>query len=355
MKKIIAVIAITMIFLGVLAVLNNRPQKNSPVGATDSLNNFEDRGEVEKSPFPLSIEYMRQQVYPGSEITIEETLRPGSNYKRYIASYKSEGLKIFALLTIPDGQAPEKGWPVVIFNHGYIPPKEYRTTEKYIAYADAFSRAGYIVFKSDYRGHGDSEGQATGGYGSPAYTIDVLNAVASIKKGVSVKGEGERLVVDANRIGMWGHSMGGFITLRSMVISRDIKAGVIWGGVVASYEDLVYNWRRSTFTPPPLPTGVRRWRDLLVTQFGTPAQNPKFWNSISANSYLKDVSGPIQLHHGGADASVPVEFSEKLDKELKAENKLSELFVYPGDDHNIANNFNIAISHSLEFFDKYLK
>lgn len=355
MKKTIAVIAITMIFLGVLAVLNNKPQKNSPVGATDSLNNLEDRGEVEKSPFPLSIEYMRQQVYPGSEITIEETLRPGSNYKRYIVSYKSEGLKIFALLTIPDGQAPEKGWPAVIFNHGYIPPKEYRTTEKYIAYADAFSRAGYIVFKSDYRGHGDSEGQATGGYGSPAYTIDVLNAVASIKKGVSVKGEGERLVVDANRIGMWGHSMGGFITLRSMVISKDIKAGVIWGGVVASYEDLVYNWRRSTFTPPPLPTGVRRWRDLLVTQFGTPAENPTFWKSISANSFLKDISGPIQLHHGGADASVPVEFSEKLDKELKAESKTSELFVYPRDDHNIANNFNIAISRSLEFFDKYLK
>ncbi|MBI4096473.1 MAG: S9 family peptidase [Candidatus Levybacteria bacterium] len=308
---------------------------------------------------------MRIQEYPGSEITIEQTLPSGSNYERYIVSYKSDGLKIYALLTIPQEDTPNRGWPVIIFNHGYIPPKEYRTTEKYIAYTDAFSRAGYVVLKPDYRGHGSSEGEAAGGYGSPAYTIDVLNAVSSIKRlGESVKGEGGRdltlnalpfPLVDANRIGMWGHSMGGFITLRSMVVSKDIKAGVIWGGVVASYEDLVYNWRRSTFTPSPLPSGARRWRDLLITRFGTPAKNPAFWESISANSYLKDISGPIQLHHGTADASVPIEFSEKLEKELKAENKTVELVVYPEDDHNIANNFNVAITRSVEFFDKYLK
>jgi len=29
---------------------------------------------------------------------------------------------------------------------------------------------------------------------------------------------------------MWGHSMGGEITLRAMVVSRDINAGVIWAG-----------------------------------------------------------------------------------------------------------------------------
>lgn len=348
MRILIAVIVVTTASFLLFGAFQkfNKPQEKSLVNATGSLNNLEDRGGVVDSPFPLSIEYMRTQEYPGSDITIEETLRPGSNYKRYIVSYKSEGLKIYALLTVPDGQLPEKGWPVVIFNHGYIPPKEYQTTEKYIAYADAFSRNGYIVLKSDYRGHGSSEGEATGGYGSPAYTIDILNAMSSIKKLKDA---------DSNKIGMWGHSMGGFITLRSMVISKDIKAGVIWGGVVASYPDLIYNWRRSTFTPPPLPTGVRRWRDLLIAQFGTPEKNPKFWSSISANSYLKDISGPVQLHHGGADASVPLGFSEKLNGELKKAGKEPELFVYPGDDHNLTVNFNIAIRRSVDFFDKYLK
>ena len=32
---------------------------------------------------PLSIEYLRQQSFPGSELVIEQTLAPGSNYDRY--------------------------------------------------------------------------------------------------------------------------------------------------------------------------------------------------------------------------------------------------------------------------------
>jgi len=85
---------------------------------------------------------MRQRTYPGSEITIEERLRPQADYDRYIASYLSEGLKIYALLTIPHGQKPEGGWPVILFNHGYIPPEQYRTTERYVAYVDALARSG---------------------------------------------------------------------------------------------------------------------------------------------------------------------------------------------------------------------
>ena len=85
------------------------------------------------------------------------------------------------------------------------------------------------MFRPDYRGHDRSEGRAVGAYFSPAYTVDVLNAVASLK---ALDG------ADPERIGMWGHSMGGGITLRAMVVAGEIKAGVIWAGVVAPYSDL---------------------------------------------------------------------------------------------------------------------
>ncbi|MFB0537223.1 MAG: alpha/beta hydrolase family protein [Anaerolineae bacterium] len=299
---------------------------------------------------PLMIEVMRQQAYPGSEMTIEETLDPDSNYDRYIASYLSEGLKIYALLTVPQGEKPESGWPVVIFNHGYIPPDQYRTAERYVAYVDAFAKNGYIVFKSDYRGHGDSEGEAAGGYGSTAYTIDVLNAVSSIKNYPDA---------DPDRIGMWGHSMGGHITLQSMVVTKDIKAGVIWAGVVASYPDLFERWHQrydGNSIPTPNPSSSRRrWRQELFEVYGSPEENPEFWASISPNSYLSDLSGPIQLHHGTADSSVPIEFSETLSSQIQKVGKPVELYTYENDNHNISNHFGTAMERSIQFFDTYVK
>ncbi len=294
----------------------------------------------------LKIQTLRQRSYPGSEIVIEQTLTPGSNYQRYLTSYQSDGLKIYALMTVPNGSKPASGWPVIVFNHGYIPPEQYRTTERYVAYVDYFARSGYIVFRSDYRGHGNSEGEARGGYGAPDYTIDVLNAVSSLKQHPDV---------DDNRIGMWGHSMGGYITLRSMVITQDIKAGVIWGGVVADYPDLMNNWRRRSSSPPPLPSGARRWRQVLQEVFGSPEANPEFWNSISANFFVKDISGPVQLHHAKGDESVPWEFSQGLSDDLKQAGKEVDLHLYEGDDHDITRNFSTAMKASLEFFDRYVK
>lgn len=347
MKNTVFIIAAVVFLAGGLFYINRGrvPVVNKPI--TDQVNFDEDQGGKIEELNELAIARLRQGEYPGSDIVIEQTLSPGSNYQRYIASYKSEGLKIYALLTVPNGEKPQTGWPVVIFNHGYVPPAEYRTTERYIAYTDAFSRNGYIVFRSDYRGHGSSEGTASGGYGSNNYTIDILNALSSVKKYKDA---------DPNRIGMWGHSMGGFITLRSMVVTKDIKAGVIWAGVVASYPDLINNWRRGTFTPPTtIPTRALGWRNQLIEKYGTPEENPEFWNSISANSYLKDIGGPIQIHHGTNDTSVPVLFSQKLKEQMDSAGKTNELYIYQGDDHNIEANFNVAAQRSVEFFDRYLK
>jgi len=287
---------------------------------------------------------MRAREYPGSDIVIEEILKPGANYSRYYVSYLSEGLKIYGLLTVPNGVKPESGWPVIVFNHGYIPPEIYRTTERYIAYVDLIARSGYIVFRTDYRGHDRSEGEPTGAYSSPGYVIDVLNAVASVKRYPDA---------DPNRIGMWGHSMGGYITLRSMVITKDIKAGVIWAGVVASYPDLLTKWRRAGgVVPTPRPDS---WRTSLIEQYGDWEENPEFWDSISANSYLSEISGPLQLHHGTRDEDVPLEFSELLFYQMLEVDKYVELYKYSGDNHNISKYFNLAMQRTIEFFDRFVK
>jgi dienelactone hydrolase len=298
---------------------------------------------------PMDIRAARLTPYPGSEIVIEDTLEPGRNYNRYYAYYYSEGLKIYGLLTVPYAEMPETGYPAIVFNHGYIPPEVYRTTERYIAYVDNLAKSGYIVFRIDYRGHDRSEGEARSAYSDPGYLADVLNAVAALK---------QHPLVDPQRIGMWGHSMGGYLTLRTMTVSPEIRAGVIWSGVVASYPDLLCCWRRSqvfpTPTPDPIPgssPGWRSWSEL----YGSPEENPEFWNSISATAYLTDISGPLQLHHGTGDEDVPYEFSLNLYQEMLQLGLPVEYYQYEGDNHDLANFFSLAMTRTLEFYDRYLK
>lgn len=311
---------------------------------------------------PLMIEVMRRQSYPGSELTIERTLEPGENYDRYIASYLSEGNRIYALLTVPWGAPPPSGWPVIIFNHGWIPPEEYVTELRYVEYVDYIARSGYIVFRSDYRGHGNSEGEAGMPYSSPGYTIDVLNGMAAVLT---------RADADANRVGMWGHSMGGYITLRAMVVSDGIRAGVIWGGVVGPYPDLFQ--RGAALTPPastpgeatatpspsattPTPAFRRgRWWGDMAAIYGTPEENPAFWASISAPSFVADLSGPIQLHHAITDDTVPWAASQSLYDAMIAAGVPVELYLYDNDSHDIDNNFYTAMRRTVEFFDRYVK
>lgn len=344
--KPLIIVFVGVIILAVAAVVirgkNNIAENNLVMQSANTA------PAVQTPANPLNIDFMRTQKYPGSDIKIEETLADGAGYHQYVASYLSDGLRINGLLTVPSADVPNGGWPVIIFNHGYIPPEVYRTTQRYIAYVDYFARNGYVVFKPDYRGNGSSQGQPEGAYYSPAYTIDVLNALSSVKK---------LNYVNTNKIGMWGHSMGGNITFRSLEISPDIKAAVIWGGVVGSYNDLMNNWHRSVpYQPSQRELTLRnRYRQNIVQKYGTPAVNPEFWQSIDPAYHLSLITAPIQLDAGGADEEVPVAFSENLKTKLEKAGKTVEFYTYPGDDHNISNNLYTALQRSLEFFDKYLK
>ena len=147
-----------------------------------------------------------------------------------------------------------------------------------------------------------------------------------------------------------------------MVVSDEVKAGVIWGGVVGPYPDLFARSFTSSvaagFTPRPTPASTRwptRWREDLFATYGSPEENPAFWDSISANAYLEEISGPLQLHHATTDEVVPVAVSELLQGQMEAVGKHSELYLYDGDNHNIAVNFYTAMGRSLEFFDTHVK
>jgi len=306
----------------------------------------------------ISINYLKSLDIDSKKPNIEEELEDGVNYKRYIASYVSEGNTVYGLLTIPNQEPPEGGFKAIIFNHGYIPPKQYRTEEKYVAYVDYLARNGFVVFKIDMRGHGNSEGDPTGSYFSPAYTIDAISALKSLQK---------LDVVNANRIGMWGHSMAGNLVLRAMLVDEDIKASVIWAGAVYSYEDFSkYRLNDSSY--------VRRQNNEDNIQGDTKPQtyiekevsklrsNPEeidfsndFWSSISLTGNLQYLNSPIQLHHDQNDVVVDIGYSRDLVSVLEKNGKSYEYFEYEGGGHNINSPyFEQAMQRTVDFFEAEL-
>ena len=308
------------------------------ISPTPTVTLEEQKEEIPVSP--MDIEALRAREYPASNLTIEEALDPGANYQRFIASYISDGSKIYGLLTIPNEQRPEGGYPTILFLHGFIPPDTYVTTADYVASQDGLARSGFVTYKPDLRGHGRSEGTAVGAHFSEAYVVDTLNALSALE----IFDE-----VDPDRMGVWGHSNGGLLGLRAIVITDKIKASVFWAGVVGSYEDMLETYySRIDF--------LQRLAPKVIEEFGLPSENPDHWNRIDPFSYLDLISGPVQLHHGTSDSSVPVELSVSLNEALLAAGKEVELFQYPGADHNLYGaDFDAAMARTVEFFRRNLE
>lgn len=338
-KTILALSGLVFIVAAAIFIVVSRETPTITDPASTARPQTSDQPAAATAPqHPMAIEGLRKREYQGSEIIIEQTLSAGSNYNRYLASYRADGLKINGLLTIPTTPKPEKGYPAIAFLHGYIAPNVYRTAERYVAYQDGFARNGFVTFKIDMRGHDKSEGEATTAHYSSDYVVDTLYAIASLKIHKDV---------DPNRIGAWGHSNGGEIGLRTMVISKDVKAGVFWAGVVGSFPDMLETYNSLIPFMQETPD--------LVKQNGKPTENPKFWDTIDPYAYLKDISGPVQLHHGTADPSVPIQLSRRLDEELKKIGKPVELYEYQGGDHNLSGAaLGPAIQRSIEFFKTHL-
>ena len=135
------------------------PASDTPVAPADPLADVPARARA------LTIPALRERTYH-SHLNVEKLLETGPNYRAYLASYDSDGARVYGLLTLPTGVRPAAGWPAIILLHGYINPSTYQTNgSAYRGWWQAAARDGrFAIFKPDMRGHGQSEGVATGPY-----------------------------------------------------------------------------------------------------------------------------------------------------------------------------------------------
>lgn len=349
MKKI--VLFLSIIFLGILVfVIINRFQIGEGISVKPGTLMFPQSEQIVlKDPpfYELTIPYLQNRTYVSSIENMKE-ISTNNRYTTFIATYDSDSLKINGLLTQPKGEQPAQGWPAIVLVHGYIPPTEYKTQEKYVDYVDYLARNGFVVFKIDLRGHGDSQGSPTGSYYSSGYVIDTLNAVVALQS---------TDFVNKDRIGLWGHSMAGNIVLRSTVArSKDIKATVIWAGAGYTYKDLTtYGLNDYSYRPPTAQTEVSLQREQLFNTHGRFDEHSDFWKQVAPTNYLNDVQTTIQLHHARNDSVVDIQYSNNLNEILNTTNIPHELHTYTSGGHNLSSpSFTQAMQRTVEFYKKYL-
>ena len=261
---------------------------------------------------------------------------------------KCSGLKIYALLTVPIGKKPKNGWPVILFNHGYIPPATYSTDTSYNIMIDPLATSGYIIFAPDYRGNDNSQGVPMQPYISSDYITDSMNAYTSIKGYKDA---------DSNDIGVFGHSMGGNITLHELVITHDFKAAEIMAGVVGNETELLSWWKRRYATNSIVGNDLDTYNMIIQMEkkYGTPDSNPSYWNEIDPTKYVSFINTPVQIQVGSADNEVPTDFSSTLYTLLQKNGTSSNYHVFQGADHNLSPDTADAMDEAVGFFNTYLK
>ncbi len=283
----------------------------------------------------IDVDGLRQRSYGGGRIETVRVLEEQPTFTRYLIRYPSDGIPITGVMNVPKGDGP---FPVVIVNHGFVQPTSYTTTGAYtLPLADALARNGYLTLHPDYRNYGGS-GQGPNPF-RIGYAIDVLNLVQLAKTLPNAR---------PDRIGMLGHSMGGGITSRVLVVSPDVKAAVLYGAM-SSDEVENYNHRRGMGWIRNEAT----FGDVLPL---TPQDRPDIYERLSPMSHLQYVTAPISIHHGEIDKDVPVQFSRRLAQALSDNGKSVELFTYPGQPHWLNGAANtLFVQRVVSFFDRILK
>lgn len=277
----------------------------------------------------FTIEGLRARTYGEGEIEVVRTLEELPNFTRSLFAYQGDGLRLTGMLNRPNGPGP---FPVVILVHGYYPLDVYKTGNGTKLAADYLANRGFMTLSPDLRSHAESD-DAPNQFRA-GHVIDVLNLIPLAQKLPSAQ---------PGKVGLWGHSNGGAIAAKVMVISDQIAATLIYAPASLTIaEDYQFRVERS----------AARGAQIDPVEWPVkPDEGPELYQRLSPLPYLQAANSPVQIHWGTADEVVPRKWPEDVYNGLKAAGKNVEWFEYPGQPHSLTGQSNQTyLQRMVEFY-----
>lgn len=290
------------------------------------------------APYPVSLPALMAVKYDGHGLRLGSERGSTSAYRQYFATYEGDGLTISGRINIPRGTGP---FPAVVLAHGYVDPDQYTNGETMLRERDHLARAGYVTLHIDYRNHAQSDDDPDNDVALRlGYTEDAINAALALQ---------HYPLVDPDRIGLVGRSMGGGVVYNALVVRPGLfKAAVAYSPVSSDAVDNFNHFIRRNATRSDL---VNR----VISQLGPPEPQSQRWADASPRTFFDRVTDPLMIHHGTRDESCPIAWSAETVAALKAAGKAVDYHVYPGQRHTFTDQWQLSIRRTTAFLDRHLR
>lgn len=223
----------------------------------------------------------------------------------------SDGAELDGSMIKPPDFDPEGTYPLLVYVYGGPGTREVTDRWNGIRYLwhQLMAERGYIVASVDGRG--------SGGRGTAFKNViyrdlgrweahDQLEAARYL---------GSLDYVDASRIGIWGSSYGGYLTLLTMM-----KGGELFRAGIARAP--VTDWR---------------FYDTVYTEryMGTPDENPEGYRRSAPLRHVEGLEGELLLLHGTGDDNVHFQNAAEMVRALQEAGKQFRFMIYPNRTHAI--------------------
>jgi len=230
----------------------------------------------------------------------------------FLAVKSRDGVQLNASMIKPPDFNPQKKYPVLVYTYGGPHAQVVRNAwgGANFLWHQLMAQKGYIIFSVDNRGSA-GRGHA---FESALHFRMGAQELSDQRDGVQYLKS--LPYVDANRIGIWGWSYGGHMTLHAMFeAGDDFKVGFAGGPVT--------DWR---------------YYDSIYTEryLGLPQKNEKGYQDSSPVKYASQLKGKLMIAHDTGDDNVHFANTLSVINDLIEAGKYVEVLAFPGRGHGVS-------------------